>query len=79
MNSPSQIFFNDINHGCRAAILKKSSLRLLPCYMAVATYCYHKMVRRTMRIAVVAYLLKEKSFMPNFIEYFANIEKDATL
>ena len=29
MNFPSQIFFNDINHGYRAAILKKSSLWLL--------------------------------------------------
>ena len=29
MNYPSQIFFNDINHGYRAAILKKNSLRLL--------------------------------------------------
>ena len=41
MNFPSQIFFNDINHGYRAAILKKSSLWLLPSYMAVATYCYY--------------------------------------
>ena len=40
MNFPSKIFFNDINHGYRAAILKKSSLWLLPFYMAVATYCY---------------------------------------
>ena len=29
MNFPSQTFFNDINHGYRAAILKKSSLWLL--------------------------------------------------
>ena len=29
MNFPSQILFNDINHGYRAAILKKSSLWLL--------------------------------------------------
>ena len=42
MNFPSQIFFNDINHGYRAAILKKSSLWLLPSYMAVATYCYYE-------------------------------------
>ena len=33
MNFPSQIFFNDINHGYRAAILKKNSLWLLPFYM----------------------------------------------
>ena len=36
MNFPSQIFFNDINHGYRAAILKKSSLWLLAYYLAVA-------------------------------------------
>ena len=33
MNFPSQIFFNDINHGYRAAILKKNYLWLLPFYM----------------------------------------------
>ena len=37
MNFSSQIFFIDINDGYRAAILKKSSLWLLPFYMAVAT------------------------------------------
>ena len=57
MNFPSQIFFNDINHGYRAAILKKSSLWLLLFYMPVATYCYYKKVRRTMRTAIVLYLL----------------------
>ena len=29
-NFPSQIFFDDINHGYRAALLKKKSLCLLP-------------------------------------------------
>ena len=33
MNFASQTFFNNINHGYRAAILKKNSLRLLPFYM----------------------------------------------
>ena len=33
MNFPSQIFFHDINHGNRAAILKKNSLWLLPFYI----------------------------------------------
>ena len=33
MNSPSQIFFIDINHGYRAAILKKNSLWLLLLFM----------------------------------------------
>ena len=37
MNFPSQIFFNDINHGYRAAILKKNYLWLLPFYSVVAT------------------------------------------
>ena len=58
MNFPSQVFFNDINHGYRAVILKKSSLWLLPSYMDVATYCYYEKVRRTMRTTIVYYLLK---------------------
>ena len=36
----------DINHGCRAAILKKT------------TSCFHEKLRRTMRTAIVSYLLK---------------------
>ena len=58
-----QIFtgiFNDINHGYRRAILKKHSPWLLPFYMAVATYSYYEKVRRTMRTAIVPYLLKAK-------------------
>ena len=58
MNFPSQIFFNDINRGYRAAILKKNSLWLLPFYMVVATYFYYEKVRRTMRTAIVSNLLK---------------------
>ena len=58
MNFPSKIFFNDINHDYRAAILKKNSLWLLPFYMAVATYCYYEKVHRTMRNAIVLHLLK---------------------
>ena len=57
---PSQIFFNDINHGYRTALLKKSSLWLLPSYMALATNCYYEKVRRTMHTAIVSYLLKEE-------------------
>ena len=41
-------------------MLKKNSLWLLLFYMAVATYCYYEKVRRTMRTAVVSYLLKQK-------------------
>ena len=48
--------FNDINHGYRAALLNKSSLWLLPSYMAVATYCYYEKVRRTMRTTIVSYI-----------------------
>ena len=61
-NFPSHIFFSDINHGYRAAILKKSSLWLLPSYMAVVTSCYYEKVRRTMRAAIVSYLLKSFLF-----------------
>ena len=35
MNFPWQIFFNYINHGYRAATLKKNSMWLLPFYMVV--------------------------------------------
>ena len=60
MNFPSHIFFNDINHGYRAAILKKKFLWLLLFYMVVVTYfCYEK-VRRTMHTAIVSNLLKLK-------------------
>ena len=48
MNFPSQIFFNDINHGYRAAILNKNSLWLLPFYMLMVTCFYYEKVRRTM-------------------------------
>ena len=57
------MFFNDINHGYRAAILKKNLLRLLRFYMGVATSCCYGKVLRTMRTTIVSYLLK----------YFANI------
>ena len=57
MNILSQIFFNDINHGYRAAVLKKKILWLLPFYMVVATYFYYKKVRRTMRTAIASNLL----------------------
>ena len=58
MNVPSHIFFNDINHDYRAAILNKNSLWLLPFYMVVATYLYYEKVSRTMRTAIVSNLLK---------------------
>ena len=46
--------FNDINHGYRAAVLKKNSLWLLPFYMVVATYFYYEKVRKTMRTTIVS-------------------------
>ena len=58
MNFSSQILFNDIDHVCRAAILKKNYMWLLPFYMVVATYFYYEKVRRTMRTAIVSNLLK---------------------
>ena len=58
MNVSSQMFFKDINHGYRAAILKENPLWLFPFYMTVANSCYYEKVRRTMRTAVVSYLLK---------------------
>ena len=42
MNFPLQIFFNNINHVYRAAILKKNYLWLPPFYIVVATYLNHE-------------------------------------
>ena len=61
MNFPSLIFFNDINHGYRGAILKKNYWWLFPLNMVVATYFYYEKVRRMMRTAIVSYLLKTQS------------------
>ena len=60
INFQSQVFLNDINHGCRAAIMKKNYLWLRPFYMSVASYCYYEKVRRTMCTVTVSYLLKLK-------------------
>ena len=51
MNFPSQMFFNDLNHDYRTAILNKNPLWLLPFYMAVATSCAEQCdkMRRKMR------------------------------
>ena len=62
MNFSSQMFFNDINYGYRADILKKSFLWLLPSYMAVVAYYSYEKVRRKMRTGIVSHLLK--SFVP---------------
>ena len=44
--------FNDINHGDRAALLKKHSLWLLPFCMAVASYCDYEKVRRANALSI---------------------------
>ena len=58
--------FFDVNHGYRAAILKKNSLWLLPFYMVVATYFYYEKVRRTMGTATVSNLLNTEYIATNF-------------
>ena len=55
MNFPSQISFNDINHGYRAALMKKTSFWLLASYMAVSAYSYYEKVRGTMHTVIVSY------------------------
>ena len=67
MNFPSQIVFNNINHGYRAAILKKNSLWLLQFFMVVATYCYYEKVHRTMHTAIVSCLPKQFHSFNNFL------------
>ena len=69
MNFPFHIFFNDINHGYRAAILKKNYLWLPPFFIFVATYFYYEKVRRTIRTAIVSNLRKRLR-----VEELQNIE-----
>ena len=59
MKFPSHMFFREINHGYRTAIIKKYFLCLLSFHMAAATYFYYEKVRRTMRTATVSYLLND--------------------
>ena len=46
MNFSTQIFFNTINHGYRAPILKTSFLWVLPFYMALAVTIGKRCVER---------------------------------
>ena len=78
MNFPSQIFFNDINHGNRAVMLKKTSLWLLPFYTAVATYCCYKKVRRMMCTAIVSYLVNKEIFNFKILLISLNIKPSRT-
>ena len=64
MNFPSKVFFYNINHGLRAATLKKNSLWLLLFYIAVATYSYNEKVCRTMRNATVSCIHEKLSHIP---------------
>ena len=66
MNFASHIFFNDIDQGYRAA---KNFLWLLPIYMAVTTSCYYEKMHRTMRTAIVSYLLKGGSLLQMFSDH----------
>ena len=72
MNSPLQIFFNNINHGYRAAILKKNVLWLVPFYMVVATYFYYEKVSRTMLTAIVSNLLNRNLRKRKAMYFFSN-------
>ena len=58
MNFILQMFFNDIDHGYRTAVMKKNSLLLLPFFMAVVTYFYYEKVCKTMHTAIISYILK---------------------
>ena len=40
-------FFNDINHGYKAAFSKRNYLGLLSIYMNMVFYCYYEKRRRT--------------------------------
>ena len=53
--------FNDINHLYRADLLKKKYFWMPPFFIAVATYCYDKKVRGTMRSVTVSYLLEVRA------------------
>ena len=57
MNFLSQIFFNDINHGYRATILKKTFVAVSILYGCDTYFCYEK-VCGTMRTAIVSNLFK---------------------
>ena len=78
MNFPSQIFFNDINHGYRAAILKKNYLWLLPFYMVVATYFYYEKVHRTMQLQLYQTSLLDNSLIDSLVLQVAGVTGKAS-
>ena len=76
MNFPSQIFFNDINHGYKTAIMEKNSLWLFLFYMAVATFMksfaercalqlYHAFLKRYSSAALYCEILTTPFFKNN--------------
>ena len=67
--------FSFTEHGYRASFLKKSSLWLLPSYMAVATYWYYQKLRRMMRTGTALYLLNLIIF-PDFFRNFPQYSND---
>ena len=69
MNFSWQIFFKDINRTYRTAILKKNSslAASVAASMYVAAYFVYEKVRRTMRTAIVSYLLKRIIKFRNFL------------
>ena len=58
MNFSSQTLLNYINHGYKAASLKKIYLWLLSFYTDVPSYCYDENARRTMNTAIISYFTK---------------------
>ena len=58
MNFILQMFFKDIDHGYRTAVMKKNYLWLLPFFMAVVTYFYYEKVCKAMHTAIISYILK---------------------
>ena len=67
MNFSSQTFSNNINHGYKAALLKKSSLWLLSFYVDVSSYCYYENTPRTINTAIMSYL-------PKYFHFFSAAE-----
>ena len=57
--------FNDINHGYRAAILKKNYLWLLPLYMVVATYFNYEIYFR-LRLRFILLVQMKKVISMNY-------------
>ena len=55
------IFLNNMNHGYRAAILKKH-LWLLSYYLTVVTYFYYEKVHKMMCTAIASYFLREHRY-----------------